>query len=573
MTTMTDMKKIYTTILLLTTILYSVFGQTNVSGGIYTNTTWTLANSPYIVIDTVVVFPGVTLTIQPGVEVRFDNNIRLEIRQASIIAQGTTIDSIFFTSNASSPTMGIWDAIFLNGGNLISKFNFCHFKYAKSGINSTIIDTLNIANSIFDYNNIGLNAANGYISIDSCNFINNTTGLSINPIAGTLNNCNISYNQLGAWNINHSNLNNNIICYNKNGIKLIENSQITSTSFSNNQVTGVQASCLNDFYNCFFEFNQFAIGNLDSAYIWSTGGGLFKSISDKLDNCYIRFNQGSGLICQRDTIENCMIDSNGFKGIVMVESMLTNSSIRYNDIGVHISDSLNGVWGGWADPSSISNNNIEYNGIGIQTNSLAGDSGVIVGNTIQFCGIGIENSINPYIITKNIINDGSIGIKLKTSNSQVFCNEICNNTMYGLYYQVAFGSNFDASNNYWCTPDSSSTTAVIYDGYDNINYGLVDFMPIDTLQCYLITGLSINIIPYSQFSIFPNPVSNYLTIALPTNVSVTEIKIFNLLGELEYSSTTTRQKTGIDVSTLTNGMYVIQIASSDKISRQKFIKE
>src|SRR3990172_352821 len=65
-------------------------GQTNVSGGIFSNTTWTKVNSPYIVIDTVVVFPGVTLTIQPGVTVKFANNKRIEIRQAKIIAVGTT---------------------------------------------------------------------------------------------------------------------------------------------------------------------------------------------------------------------------------------------------------------------------------------------------------------------------------------------------------------------------------------------------------------------------------------------------------------------------------------------------
>src|SRR4051812_45232948 len=71
--------------------------QTNVSGGIFTNTTWTAANSPYIVIDTVVVFPGVTLTIQAGVTVQFANNKRIEVRQAKLIAAGTASNAITFT--------------------------------------------------------------------------------------------------------------------------------------------------------------------------------------------------------------------------------------------------------------------------------------------------------------------------------------------------------------------------------------------------------------------------------------------------------------------------------------------
>ena len=47
--------------------------QTTVSGGIYTYTTWTLANSPYLMTNNIVVFPGVTLTIEPGVEVLIMN--------------------------------------------------------------------------------------------------------------------------------------------------------------------------------------------------------------------------------------------------------------------------------------------------------------------------------------------------------------------------------------------------------------------------------------------------------------------------------------------------------------------
>ena len=62
----------------------NAFTQTNVSGGIYQNATWSLAGSPYIVNGPVVVFPGKTLNIEPGVEIRINNqtssNIYIETR-------------------------------------------------------------------------------------------------------------------------------------------------------------------------------------------------------------------------------------------------------------------------------------------------------------------------------------------------------------------------------------------------------------------------------------------------------------------------------------------------------------
>src|SRR6185369_16809986 len=96
--------KLVTCILLLGSSIINA--QTYVHGGIYANTTWTKANSPYIVTDTIVVFPGVTLTIEPGVTVKFENKKFIEIRQGTLNAAGTVTDSITITSNSLTPVKG-----------------------------------------------------------------------------------------------------------------------------------------------------------------------------------------------------------------------------------------------------------------------------------------------------------------------------------------------------------------------------------------------------------------------------------------------------------------------------------
>ena len=83
----------------------SAYAQTNVDGNISTNTTWTLSGSPYIVISPVIVEEGVTLTIEPGVIVRFNRNPWDSIGYESgylrvrgyLVALGTETDSIIFT--------------------------------------------------------------------------------------------------------------------------------------------------------------------------------------------------------------------------------------------------------------------------------------------------------------------------------------------------------------------------------------------------------------------------------------------------------------------------------------------
>jgi parallel beta-helix repeat protein len=79
-------------------LVFNVHAATSVDGQITSNTTWTLANSPYRLTGTVFVSSGVTLTIEPGVAVDF-NMYSLQINGGTLIAQGTNNNKITFSSS------------------------------------------------------------------------------------------------------------------------------------------------------------------------------------------------------------------------------------------------------------------------------------------------------------------------------------------------------------------------------------------------------------------------------------------------------------------------------------------
>jgi hypothetical protein len=104
---------------------------TYVEGTISQDTVWFLAESPFVLSGNVTVAPGVTLTIEPGVQVRFGGPFSLNIN-GGIVANGTSEKKILFTTN--DPTHGInWQTIAISGTQPSSFVN-CEVEHGTDGI-------------------------------------------------------------------------------------------------------------------------------------------------------------------------------------------------------------------------------------------------------------------------------------------------------------------------------------------------------------------------------------------------------------------------------------------------------
>lgn len=195
------MKKILRLTLPMLLVLAGKFGlmaQTSVSGTIVANTVWSVANGPYTVTGDVLVANGATLTVEPGLEIRFDQGTKIAV-EGSLVALGTPADSIFLTSNALLPDTGSWNGIQVSGsvGGFV-EMDYCHIEFASNALSISGNPTGNhivLRNTLLKRNARALEGLSGNQTVRRCRFEGNH--VAVQGCTLSLNRCAFYGNDLG----------------------------------------------------------------------------------------------------------------------------------------------------------------------------------------------------------------------------------------------------------------------------------------------------------------------------------------------------------------------------------------
>jgi len=353
----------------------ALIAQTTVSGGIYNNTTWNLAGSPYLVTGSIVVFPNRTLTIEPGVEVivtadntfNTGNFIYLEVR-GSLVANGTGNAPIVFTSTDTTTGFYNWEGIRIKGSQG-GTVQMNHFELHNTwyGI----------------YNDISQPGVS-YV-FDGCYFRSNQYGLQLNADM-VYNNCIFESNGAGqAAQISYGTL------------------TATNCQFLNNFCSFTWSNYIN-VNNCLFAGNQNNIigspGVIQNSQFYNNTFGM-----TEISNI---------------TVNQCVFDGNGTGIDGSSTCVVTNSTFTNNSIAVKIGDA-----------STVSQNTITDNAIGVQV-------------------LGYD-----------------------PNTTSIDSNLICNNSIHNL--ENLTDKNYQVNLNCFCSQDSTIIENGIFDGYDDITRGLVNY--------------------------------------------------------------------------------------------------
>jgi len=396
--------------------------STPVSGIITSNTTWTAANSPYLVTGNILVNNGVTLTIEPGVTVWFSATRSLQVL-GTLIARGTAAQPITFTSSRVQGQQDDWGAIifadtavsatFDAAGNYLSgsALQYATVEYAGSGSLAYAVDAPSTAVYV-DHCTIRDNGAGGLRVGGRKNYItdnairNNSGGngivnsgslvaISGNTISGNTS----GYNGGGIWNFG--------------SFVAIRDNVITSNSAS----TGC-------------------------------GGGIL--------------NNGSSVTIYNNTLTD--------------NSALANCGGGISNVGVSSSISGNTISGNSATIGGGVHNSASL--VTISDNTVTRNSALWWGGGIAWMSWDSSGNIAYNTIITNTSPGSNGGIYVYYGYPTINYNILQNNSGYAIYNKNDFSpTHLDARYNWWGTVSDAAIQGMIYDWNDDITKSFVDYAP------------------------------------------------------------------------------------------------
>lgn len=449
---------------------------TDINGGhITSDTTWTLADSPFLINGDVVVDYGVTLTIEPGVEVRFKDKYNIYV-EGNLTAVGDSANHIVFTSNKGNKKEGDWKTIRINATGIL-RMNYCDVSYGNNAIQTFGSGQTVIENSTVSYSkrhgiyvrysssieikncDIGPNNWNGiyfYSSSDS-NVVNSI--VHINSFQG------ISISDSDFITITNSEFYGNEV----NGIHLFQSSNVTITnskSYQNSNMGVVFAhSQDNVLENCdIYENTEDGIylpessdNLIDGCTIFDHQNGiyLFNSSSTIIRDSEIHTNKFSGITfidSSHNTVDTCNIYSSGSSGIYATKDPLHKAGSPFITItDVEIWDNLYGVLMRFSPSSSITGSHIHTNTNGISIQE--GDGFSVSNNNVshnKYYGLYFIGSSNGFITNNDLLsNYYGIFLLAPSNNNLIHHNTVKEHVYYA--YGTSITNQWDdgSEGNYW----------------------------------------------------------------------------------------------------------------------------
>ena len=104
---------------------------------------------------------------------------------------------------------------------------------------------------------------------------------------------------------------------------------------------------------------------------------------------------------------------------------------------------------------------------------------------------------------------------------------------------------------------------------NQMGYGIPNFE--DAYNALLILGAEDQFLE-QNFAIYPNPVTDYVTVSFPVASEVALLKIYNVLGNLVLERSIAASENRIDLSAFTSGMYIATLEADGISNAFKIVK-